>query len=132
MRKIKITFNKITKLIPITENYDTELRVWNEFAEMATETMLSQIPNEYKQVAIIDLPKEIAENFFSVSEVEKQYFQYEERMILKLISEIETNFDTKISRDNFHWISKSPNEDELKNGIKHIFDCINIDEDILI
>ena len=130
MQKIKITYNKITKVIPITEKYDTELRVWNEFAEMATETMFSQIPSEYKKVAIIDLPKEIAENFFSVSEVEKQYFDYEERMILKLISEIESNFNTKICRDTFHWLSRCPNADEINDGVKHIFDCIDVVNDI--
>lgn len=130
MCKIKITFNNATKVIPITEKYDTELRVWNEFAEMAIETMLYDIPEEYIKVPIIDLPKEVAEKYFKISEVERQYIKYEEKMILKLIRKIQTNFKTKVYKSTFHWLSRCPNKEELDEGIKHIFDCIDVVIDI--
>ena len=126
MAKIKITFNNITKVLDITEEFDTEIRIWNEFAEMATESMFGEIPFEYKNVPIIDFPNDIAKKFFQISEVEKQYEIYEEKMISKLIEFIETNFNSKIHKNSFHWLSTEPKKIDLELGIKHIFDCLDI------
>jgi hypothetical protein len=128
MAKIKVTFNNETKVITITKKYDTSLRVWYEFASMCLESMLNKVPDEYLHIPLIELPKEIFDNIFKVSEIEKQYDNYERKMISSLIRKIETNFKVKIKKSEFHFLNYDLQDEDKENDITHVFDCINVNE----
>jgi hypothetical protein len=125
MPKIKVTFNNNTKIITITEKFDTSIRVWYEFASMCIEAMFSKIPTEYHHKQLIDLPKEIFDDIFKVTEIEKQYYDYENKMIRGLISKIEKNFKVKINKTEFHFLNFDLQDEDIDNGITHVFDCFD-------
>lgn len=129
MANIKINFNNATKIIPITEKFDTDLRVWYEFANMYLESILSEIPDEYSKTPLIDLPKEILENFFKISEMEKQYDKYEDKMMNRLIRKVEKNFKTKVQRRTFHWVTDNLNQEDIDNDVTHVFYCFDVNLD---
>lgn len=129
MAKIKIIYNNKTKIIPITEKFNTDLRVWYEFANMCLETMFSKVPDRYMKTPIIELPSEVMDDILAVTEVEKQYYNYEDKMILRLIRKIETNFKVKIKKNSFHFLTYDLDEEDKKNDIVHVFDCFDVKED---
>ena len=125
MGKIKIIFNGVTRTISISDKFATELRVWEEFAEMALESMSSKIPYEYKSVPITELPKEVAENYFKITELERQYDAYEVKMVDKLIKKIEKEFKTKVWKNSFHWVKFDSTIQDNEENINGCFDCFD-------
>jgi hypothetical protein len=120
--KIQITFNRRRKIIPITEEFDRDLRVWNEFALMSIESMMG-VTEKYKETPIIDLPKNVSKDFFKINDIEKQYNIYDRKMVKKLILFINENFNVKIKPANFWWESYASNARQIDGKIMHVYKC---------
>ena len=46
IKNLEIEFNGIVKIIPISDDFAKEIRVWNEFASMCLETMFEGMPKQ--------------------------------------------------------------------------------------
>jgi hypothetical protein len=118
---IKITFNKIEKIIPLPEDFEKELRVWQEFAGMCLDEFSFNLPKH--DLPIFLLPKDVQDSILKPTEMENQYNKYDKKMENKLISFIELHYNTKVKKKYFVWESFETREKEKKQNISDIYSC---------
>ena len=112
-KKLEIEFNGIVKIIPISEDFAKEIRVWNEFASMCLETMFEGMPEQ-----LLDIEVKIQCNA-----MEEQYIKYDKKMQKKLILFIEKHFETKVNKRYFFSENIIPDKEDLKKNITEIIIC---------
>ena len=112
-KKLEIEFNGIVKIIPISEDFAKEIRVWNEFASMCLETMFEGMPEQ-----LLDIEVKIQFNA-----MEEQYIKYDKKMQKKLILFIEKHFETKVNKRYFFSENIIPDKEDLKKNITEIIIC---------
>jgi hypothetical protein len=130
-KKLEIEFNGIVKIIPISEDFAKEIRVWNEFASMCLETMFEGMPEQLLdiEVKIHDYHDSIAsflENqskYTKYNAMEEQYIKYDKKMQKKLILFIEKHFETKVNKRYFFSENIIPDKEDLKKNITEIIIC---------
>ena len=91
MKKARITFNDVEKIVEITDDFYTDCRVCNEMAVIAYED-------------------------FEETEIEK-YNAFREKHCKKIISLIEEKFSVKVKEDAFYHEEFEVSEDDFKNDI---------------
>jgi hypothetical protein len=118
-KKLEIQFNGIVKIIPISEDFAKEIRVWNEFASMCLETMFEGMPQFDDDNDVFLLVSQEAESL-EYNAMEEQYNKYDKKMQKKLILFIEKHFETKVNKRYFYSENIIPDEEDLKKNITEI------------
>ena len=129
MKKARIKFNDVEKIVEITDDFYTDNRVSNEMAGMAMEeSPFLNVPEEHRHTTNpngynifyyenIYLPEDVAEKVFEETEIEKQYYVFYEKYCKKIISLIEEKFSVKVKEDAFYNEEFEVSEDDFKNDI---------------
>jgi hypothetical protein len=129
IKNLEIEFNGIVKIIPISEDFAKEIRVWNEFASMCLETMFEGMPKQSdddNNVFVLvsqEAAKAFLENQSKYNAMEEQYIKYDKKMQKKLILFIEKHFETKVNKRYFYSENIIPDEEDLKKNITEIIIC---------
>ena len=125
-KKLEIEFNGIVKIIPISDDFAKEIRVWNEFASMCLETMFEGMP-QFDDNDVFLLVSQEAESFLEnqskYNAMEEQYNKYDKKMQKKLILFIEKHFETKVNKRYFFSENIIPDKEDLKKNITEIIIC---------
>jgi len=118
MKKARIKFNDVEKIVEITDDFYTDNRVSNEMAGMAMEeSPFLNVPEEHRHTPYIYLPEDVAEKVFEETEIERQYYVFYEKYCKKIISLIEEKFSVKVKEDAFYNEEFEVSEDDFKNDI---------------
>jgi hypothetical protein len=116
--KARISFNGEEKIIEITDEFYTEHRVSNEMAGMAMEECkLLNLPKQYENIPILNLPKDILDDVFAETEIDRQYEIVYEKYINNMISVIEKGFSLKINSDCFWNEEYNVSKSDMDNNI---------------
>lgn len=118
MKKAKIIFNDVEKIIEITEEFHTEFRILEEMSDIWNEeSKLMNISDKYKNTPFISLPKSVREEIFEETEADAAFDRLSKKYEKSLIKVIEDSFCIKVMADNFFSESHIPSKKDEENGI---------------
>ena len=118
MKKARITFNGVEKIVEITEEFHTEYRVLGEMSDIwSEESKLMRPPAKYESVPMALWPKEIQKQTFEDAEVDIAFDNMSVKYEESLIKVIEEAFGIVVDADIFLSESYNPTEEDEKNGI---------------
>lgn len=125
MKKAKIRFNDIEKVVEITEEFHTEFRILGEMSDIWNEESkaLAHL-KKYKDIPFSSLPKEVRTEIFEETAADASFDKLSKKYEKSLIKVIEDSFSIKVKANNFFNESYEPSKEDVANGIV-IFEVCN-------
>ena len=125
MKKAKIKFNDIEKVVEITEEFHTEFRILGEMSDIWVEESKALVHlKKYKEIAFGYLPKSVMEEILEDTEADAAFDRLSKKYEKSLIKVIEDAFNIKVVVNNFFSESYISSKEEEANGIV-IFEVCN-------